>query len=87
MNPFRVNISFICFPRVLAALEPWAEASERLRRLCPGLALTNGFGVITWAGVSERLRRYDWAGVSERLRRYDWAEASERLRRYNLGWG
>src|SRR5829696_4353176 len=41
-NPFRVHPSFfIRIPRVLAALEPWAEISERLRRYSY-LNATNG---------------------------------------------
>jgi len=35
----------LSFPRVVAALQPWAEISERLRRIS------------NWAGISERLRR------------------------------
>jgi len=31
-NPFRVWWFFACFHRVVAALQPWAEISERLRR-------------------------------------------------------
>src|SRR5215204_4447201 len=34
-NPFRVSVHFWEFiPRVVAALQPWAEISERLRRNC-----------------------------------------------------
>jgi hypothetical protein len=33
LNPFRVGRRFLFNPRVLAALEPWAEISERFRRL------------------------------------------------------
>ena len=32
MNPFRVKIFLYMVPRVLAALEPWAKISQRLRR-------------------------------------------------------
>jgi hypothetical protein len=32
MNPFRVILPLILDPRVVAALQPWAEVSERLRR-------------------------------------------------------
>jgi len=32
-NPYRVSILVGYKPRVLAALEPWAEISERLRRI------------------------------------------------------
>jgi hypothetical protein len=32
-NPFRLQVLFVLVPRVLAALEPGAEISERLRRI------------------------------------------------------
>ena len=31
-NPYRVNFYFNGGPKVVAALQPWAEISERLRR-------------------------------------------------------
>jgi len=31
-NPFRVSDSFVTAPKVVAALQPWAEISQRLRR-------------------------------------------------------
>jgi hypothetical protein len=34
-NPFRVDRCFYSFdPRVVAALQLWAEISQRLRRIC-----------------------------------------------------
>jgi len=33
-NPFRVYMLFALDPRVVAALQPWAEISQRLRRIC-----------------------------------------------------
>jgi hypothetical protein len=40
-NPFRVKFIFcLSEPRVLAMLEPWAEISQRLRRL-----IASTFGV------------------------------------------
>ncbi len=33
VNPFRVRNDFSIDPRVVAALQPWAEISERLRRI------------------------------------------------------
>ena len=40
-EPFQGSMTILCSePRVVAALQPWAEISERLRRN------TNAFGVI-----------------------------------------
>src|SRR5215204_2226439 len=53
-NPFRVSVHFWEFiPRVVAALQPWAEISERLRRNCECLR-RNGERI---PRKGERLRR------------------------------
>jgi hypothetical protein len=42
-NPFRVEYYFLCLdPMVAAALQPWAEISERLRRLIETIANVRG---------------------------------------------
>jgi len=41
------KIYFNHLPRVVAALQPWAGISQRLRRYYAGLELANAFGVIT----------------------------------------
>ena len=41
-NPFRVQNNYCdCIPRVVAALQPWAEISERLRRIQTAEFLVN----------------------------------------------
>jgi len=40
------KIYFNHLPRVVAALQPWAGISQRLRRYYAGLELANTFGVI-----------------------------------------
>src|SRR6185295_385806 len=56
-EPFQGSCgTYDSIPGLSLSLQPWAEISERLRRL-------------TWAGISERLRRLTWAEISERLRR------------------
>ena len=48
-NPFRVYKCLTRLPRVVAALQPWAEISERLRRCVISKlyhVLANAFGVV-----------------------------------------
>jgi hypothetical protein len=49
LSGFHTDFS-LCVPRVLTTFEPWAEISERLRRIClriPSVYLfTNSFGCV-----------------------------------------
>ena len=68
-NPFRVPTPCgLNDPRVVAALQLWADISERLRRS-------------ETSDVCERLRRSETSDVCERLRRSETSAVCERLRR------
>src|SRR6185369_3953803 len=80
-NAFSVDSHLWFRPRVVAALQPWADISERLRRYLwfrPRVVAA----LQPWADISERLRRYLWFRPRVVAALQPWADISERLRRY-----
>src|ERR1041384_7022744 len=79
----------LCLPRVLAALEPWAEISQRLRRICVQIRtllwaeISHAFGVFVFKfELYSGLKLANAFGVfCVQIRTLLWAEISQRLRR------
>ena len=53
-NPFRVSIFFCVDPKVVAALQPWAEISERLRRIFKVNQSAKSKGGLKWVKSQKR---------------------------------